>query len=51
MTIAFKLRQRADLYEKDGKPGELGYNAWGWRDIARELRRVADEIEEETAGQ
>lgn len=36
------LRKRADLYEKDGKPGPLGLCFWGWRDFAAELRRLAD---------
>jgi len=35
------LMAAADRYEKDGEPGELGYNCWGWRDIARALRREA----------
>ena len=44
-VVAQMLRARADLYEKDGKPGELGYNFWGWRDFAAEMRRIAKEIE------
>ena len=27
-----------DQYEKDGAPGPLGYNCWGWRTIASDLR-------------
>lgn len=40
-----RLRRAADQYEKDGEPGPLGFNCWGWRTIAAELRRVAKEIE------
>lgn len=40
-AVADELRRRADLYEKGGQPGELGYNCWGWRDIARHLREAA----------
>jgi hypothetical protein len=36
------LEQRADMYEKDGKPGPLA--SWGWSDVAKELRAVAREI-------
>ena len=42
-----RLRDKADQYEKDGEPGPLGYNCWGWRDIARHLREIAEEFERE----
>lgn len=42
--IAVAIRAKADQYEKDGQPGILGYNQWGWRTIASVLREVADEI-------
>lgn len=44
-TVIAEILAKADLYEIDGEPGPLGYNCWGWRDIAKILRHVADEIE------
>lgn len=43
-ALARSLEASADQYEKDGEPGELGYNCWGWRDIARILRERAAAI-------
>ncbi len=43
--ISQRLREIANDYERDGKPGPKAYNVWGWREIARELRRVADEVD------
>lgn len=40
----------ADKYEKDGEPGDLGYNFWGWRDMAKTLRKVADRIRNTQGG-
>lgn len=42
--IVAALEKKADEYEKGGEPGPLGYNCWGWRDIARKLREVANDI-------
>ena len=39
-TIKF-LNDKADQYEKNGEPGPLGLNCWGWRQIAKELRETA----------
>lgn len=36
------LFAEADRYEKDGQPGPLALNFWGWRDVAATLRRIAD---------
>ena len=36
------LRKEAELYEKDGEPGPLGYNFWGWQQFAATLRKTAD---------
>jgi hypothetical protein len=35
-----ELRDLADQYERDGQPGPLGYNCWGWREIADALRKA-----------
>lgn len=37
------LLERADFYEKDGEPGPLA--SWGWGDVAKELRAVAELFE------
>jgi hypothetical protein len=39
-----RLREIADLYERDGRPGPRGLNCWGWKEIAQQLRAVAKEI-------
>lgn len=37
-----ELNRRADLYQlPDGEPGPLGFNCWGWRDIAKNIREAA----------
>lgn len=41
------LLERADLYEKDGQPGPLA--SWGWSDVAKELRAIAELFEERAA--
>lgn len=42
--VKTRLLRIADEYEKDGEVGPRGYNMWGWRDIARELRKIANEM-------
>ena len=42
MAVKNRLLAEADRYEKDGQPGPLGFNGWGWRDIARAIRQAAD---------
>lgn len=49
MDVVAMLRQRADMYESGGEPGPLGYNCWGWRSIAENIRGVADKVEKEVA--
>lgn len=44
-AAADRLRARADLYEKDGQAGPLGFNQYGWRQIAEALRREAGLLE------
>ena len=42
--IARRLEHEASLYVKEnGEPGPLA-TAWGWREIARVLRRIKEEI-------
>lgn len=43
-ALSHRLNAKADQYAKDGEPGELGYNCWGWRDIERILREEAAAI-------
>lgn len=47
MKATDKLRAEADKYEKNGEPGPMGYNFWGWRVFAQTLRALANEIERE----
>jgi hypothetical protein len=42
------LRVWANRYEKDGEPGDLGLNCWGWRTIAERLRDTATTLEGES---
>lgn len=42
-AILRRIRTLAEAYEVDGQPGPRGYNCWGWSEIARELRKIADE--------
>lgn len=45
MDIVKMIHNKANLYEKDGEPGPLGYNIPGWKTIATVLRDLADEIQ------